>query len=335
MSGSSLRLMKLNAWLSLPPAQIPGAARVRVVCYDEWNHAVILLIALAKGFFAEGPQVELVTVEGHAGEADEIEIRGLAYGLWDVALDTLTMKMLAAREGGVPISIVGARRRTHAFVLIGRNEIKSIADLKGGKIIACSPNDEMDLQCRQLLRDQGLKADQDVEILYAGLLHDLGAMESSFRHGEGAGLMATLPQGRQLEKEGYPVLADLNRLYPPRHDRVMVAREPFLRERPAAMKAFLKGFVRANRYFLDRSHRSEIEEIVTESGILPRDHDREVFATIFEALYERVPAQPVIEEEGLRALVEEGVAKGELRRASNPSDVLKLDAMREVLVESL
>lgn len=325
-------MIKLNAWMSWPPVKRSAFhPRLRAVCYNEWNHAVVLLIALAKGFFAEGLEVELLTVEGHAGEIDEIEIKGLESGAWDIALDTLTAKAVAARSRGLPIVIVGARRRTHSFLLFGQKGMNAVEELKGAKLIACSPNDEMDIQSRQVLRDHRLEPGRDVQIVYGGLLHNIRAMEDSFRRGEGAGLMATLPQGKRLRAEGYPVLADLGKLYPPRHDRVMVARESLLCDYPLALKGFLKGIVRANRYFLDRSHREEIVRIVTDAAIFSHEHDKNVFEEIFEALYERIPESPLVESDGLERIIQEEQAKGQVAGDVRAGDLLRLGAMAETL----
>jgi ABC-type nitrate/sulfonate/bicarbonate transport system substrate-binding protein len=325
--------MKFNAWLSWPPPAAAGAARIRVVCYNEWNHAVILLIALAKRLFPDSLQVELVTVEGHAGENDEKEIAGLESGVWDVALDTLTSKVFAARDRGAPVVIVGARRKTHSFLLFGQKGMSSVEDLRGKKVIACSPGDEMDIQSRQVLKDQGLEPGREVEIVYGGLLHNIFAMEDSFRQGQGEGLMATLPQGKRLVADGYPVLADIGKLYPPRHDRVMVARKGFMRDHSQDLNLFFRGVIRANRYFLDRSHKDEIVGIVRRSEIFSHDHDENVFDGIFEALYERVPDRPLIEEHGLAGLLEEERAKGKVKGALRLEDVLDLGPMKEVLKE--
>lgn len=328
------RLKKLSAWFSWPPAKGESSrARVRVVCYNEWNHAVVLLIALAKRFFDERLQVELVAVEGHAGENDEVEIHGLECGLWDIALDTLTSKVLEAKDRGAPVMIIGARRRTHSFLLFGQKGLSSVAELRGKKVIACSPGDEMDIQSRQVLKDHGLEPGREVEIVYGGLLHNIFAMEDSFRQGQGAALMATLPQGKRLQADGYPVLADIGKLYPPRHDRVMVAREGFMRDHAQDLKAFLRGIIRANRYFLDRSHRDEIVNIVRESEIFSHDHDENVFDGIFEALYERVPKTPLIEESGLAGLLEEERAKGKVKGQVRIEDVLNLGPIKEALEE--
>ena len=333
MSGATSRIMKLNAWLSWPPPEGAAATRVRVVCYNEWNHAVILLIALAKRLFPDSLQVELVTVEGHAGENDEREIAGLESGLWDVALDTLTSKVLAARDRGAPVVIVGARRKTHSFLLFGQKGMISVKELRGKKVIACSPGDEMDIQSRQVLRDHGLEPGHAVEICYGGLLHNIFAMEEAFKRGEGEALIATLPQGEKLKAEGYPVLADIGKLYPPRHDRVMAAREAFVRSRREALKALLSGIVRANRYFLDRTHRDEIISIVRESEIFSHDHDQKVFDGIFEALYGRVPDSPLLEAAMITPLLEEEYAKGTVKNKLELKDVLRLGPLEEALRE--
>lgn len=331
---SDKRLKKLSGWVSWPPAKGESSrSRVRVVCYNEWNHAVVLLIALAKRFFDEPLQVELVAVEGHAGENDEVEIHGLESGLWDIALDTLTSKVFEANDRGAPVIIIGARRRTHSFLLFGQKGLSSIADLRGKRVIACSPGDEMDIQSRQVLKDHGLEPGREVEIVYAGLLHNIFAMEDSFRQGKGEGLMATLPQGKRLKAEGYPVLADIGKLYSPRHDRVMVAREGFRRDHAQDLKAFLRGIIQANRYFLNRSHKSEIVKIVREAEIFSHGHDENVFDGIFEALYERVPDRPLIEESDLAGLLEEERAKGKVKGAVRVEDVLNLGPIKEALEE--
>jgi len=326
------RLKKLSSWFSWPPTK-EGASHVRVICYNEWNHAVVLLIALAKRFFDERLQVELVAIEGHAGENDEDEIRGLESDLWDVALDPLTSKVLEAKDRGGPVSIIGARRRTHSFLLFGQKGLSSVTDLRGKKVIACSPGDEMDIQSRQVLKDHGLEPGREVEIVYGGLLHNIFAMEDSFRQGQGEGLMATLPQGKRLKSDGYPVLADIGKLYPPRHDRVMVARDRFIRDRAQDLKLFLHGIIRANRYFLDRSHKDEIVKIVRESEIFSHGHDENVFDGIFEALYERVPDVPLIEESGLAGLLEEERKKGKVKGPIQIKDVLDLGPIKAVIEE--
>jgi NitT/TauT family transport system substrate-binding protein len=328
-------------WLHRSNGSNDKQARLRIsAAHNEWNHVGMALAAMEQGFFAEEglSDVELVTFDENEQtellDREAIQVDLLARGIVDVAIDPRTTFLLEAKDQGQPVCIVAARRRNHAFVLVGQKGLKSIQDLRGKTVEAGQPGGANDVMMRQVLQDHGLVPDRDVKISYGGgPMHDSAGAIQAFMEGKyGPALLKT--HVRPLIDAGYPVLADLNKLYPSRHDRVTAANENFVRAHPEVLKAFLKCMIRACRFAIAKENRElknkvRFKQIVTDAGFLTSERERRSFDNLFDDWQTRVSPDLSLPMEGIQLIVDEEKKAGKIASSFKIDNVLRLDALRQ------
>ena len=334
-------MLQPKVWLYRSNGSNDKQARLRIsAAHNEWNHVGMALAAMGQGFFAEEglSDVELVTFDENEQtkllDREAIQVDLLARGLVDVAIDPRTTFLLEAKDQGQPVCIVAARRRNHAFVLVGQKGLKSILDLRGKTVEAGQPGGANDVMMRQVLQDHGLVPDRDVKISYGGgPMHDSAGAIQAFMEGKyGPALLKT--HVRPLIDAGYPVLADLNKLYPSRHDRVTAANENFVRAHPEVLKAFLKCMIRACRFAIAKENRElknkvRFKQIVTDAGFLTSERERRSFDNLFDDWQTRVSPDLSLPMEGIQLIVDEEKKAGKIASSFKIDNVLRLDALRQ------
>jgi ABC-type nitrate/sulfonate/bicarbonate transport system substrate-binding protein len=291
---------------------------------------------MEEGFFAEEGlgDVELIAFEETAGELldrEAVQIDLLARGVVDIAIDPRASLVLEAAHEKKPVCIVAARRKNHAFVLMGQKGLRTVHDLNGKTLQAEHPGGATDVMMRQALKDRGLEPDRDVKFSYAGgPMHDPARLNAAFKKGEyGPALLVLAAEVPELLDAGCSVLADLRELYPSRHDRVTAANETFVREHRDEVRSFLKGMIRGCRYVLDKRNKERFVEIITTAGFLNSAREQRSFAGLFNSWYERVSADLSLPFEGIERIAEEARSAGRISPSFQVKDVLRLDALRE------
>lgn len=332
-------ILKPKVWLSVSKGTRGRRLRLSAA-HNEWNHVGIALLAMEEGFFAaEGlTDVELITfdeesselLDREAGQADL-----LAEGVVDIGIDPRTTFILEAKNQKKPVCIVAARRKNHAFVLIGQKGLQSVQDLRGKSVDMNHRGGATDVMMRQLLKDSGLEPDKDVPFVYSGgAMHDLAGVAQAFTDGKyGPAFLATSGEVDRLAAEGYPVLADLRELYPSRHDRVTAANELFCRENPDLLKGFLKGMIRGCRFVLDLRNKDRFKKIVIDAGFLISEREQQSFDQLFEAWQERISLDLTLPMDGIQLVADEQKRAGKLSPAFKVEDVLRLEALRQAQQE--
>jgi ABC-type nitrate/sulfonate/bicarbonate transport system substrate-binding protein len=291
---------------------------------------------MEEGYFAdEGlTDVELIAFEESSGELldrEAVQIDLLAEGIVDIAIDPRASLVLEARNQKRPICIVAARRKNHAFVLMGQKGLKAVQDLKGKTIQAEHPGGATDVMMRQALKDHGLEPDKDVKFSYSGgPMHDPTGIAAAFRKGEyGPALLILASEVPELVEAGCTVLADLRELYPSRHDRVTAANEAFAREHHDLVRGFLKAIIRSGRFALDRKNKERFIEIIKKAGFLTLEKEERSFAGLFNSWYERLSPDLSLPLEGIQRIADEAKSAGKISPSFQVKDVLRLDALRE------
>ncbi len=337
ITDDKLPLVMAQSWISRSAggAGKVGASRhprVRIAAaHHEWNHMVVSLIALRKGFWSDEGlnDVEVITLESEAAS-----LEGLSHGTMDFAVDPASPYVVKAIYEGSDIFIVAPRRGTHAFYLFGQKGMRTVKDLKGGHINIFTPGDEMMVQTAQVVRDAGMVPDVDVKVtLYDGDMHDVPGMEEAFRKGKAQGLLATDIQAVGLKADGFPLLVNLQEAYLPRQDRVMVASGNMVKNHPDTVKAFLKGIIKGNRFFLDKQNREEITAIVRESGFAYAIENKRMFDIIFDSLYTRIPANCDLPLESIEQLIKEQIAAGQIDDKITVDGIVRLGPLQKAQKE--
>jgi len=330
-------MLQPRSWLWSSGTVPAKRSRVRAsAAHSEWNHVGIALVAMEEGYFAdEGlTDIELIAFEESSGELldrEAVQIDLLAEGIVDIAIDPRASLVLEAKNEKRPICIVAARRKTHAFVLMGQKGLKTVQDLNGKTIQTEHPGGATDVMMRQALKDHGLEPDRDVKFSYSGgPMHDPTGVATAFRKGQyGPALLVLASEVPELVDAGCSVLADLRELYPSRHDRVTAANETFAREHHDLVRGFLKAMIRGCRFALDTKNKERFVEIIKKAGFLTLEKEERSFGGLFNSWYERLSPDLSLPLEGIQRIADEATSAGKISPSFQVKDVLRLDALRE------
>jgi ABC-type nitrate/sulfonate/bicarbonate transport system substrate-binding protein len=334
-------LVQPRVWLSGQDANRGSGPRLRLsAAHDEWNHVGIALAAIEQGFFAEEglSDVELVTFPEDSGalldrEAYQVDL--IARGVVDVGIDPRTTFLLEAKDQGKPVCIVAARRKNHAFVIIGQKGLMSLEDLRGQSVDMGQRGGATDVMMRQALLDSGILPDTDVKIEYSGApMHDSAGRAREFIEGGGGpAILAPTAELDNLLGHGFPILADLRERYPSRHDRVTGANENFAIEHPDLLKGFLKGMIRSCRWVLDLDHTEAFKKVIVDAGFLTGDREKRNFDALFIGWQTRGSRDLELPRDGIELIVDEEKRAEQISNSFKVDDVLRLDALRKAQAE--
>lgn len=336
------KIRQPRAWLTSVPHSQGPPKRIRLsAAHNEWNHVGIALAAMEEGFFArEGiTDIELITFpeddHGELLDREAVQADLLAHGVVDIGIDPRTTFILEAKDEGKPVSIIAARRKNHAFVLVGKKGIKSIEDLRGKTLETGNRGGAGDIMTRQVLKDHGLEPDKDVYVSCSGgPMHNSAATYQAFREGKLGPAKLTVPeQAEKLAKEGYPILLDLREHYHSRHDRITAANETFAKENPELVKGFLKAMIQGCRFVLDRRNEARFKELLRGAGFLTSDREVDSFATLFGSWQHRVSRDLSLPKEAIELIVEEEKQAGKISSSFKADQALNLEALKQAQVE--
>ncbi len=227
-----------NLWLMLAKPEL--APNLNKAYKIEWSQ-MRASEAAYKAF--EGGQIDFATVSGNSA--------------------------LAAAAAGIDLKILATLSResqngANTKFLVKTDGPKTIADLKGGTIGIVGYRSAVELWARQGLRSGGLDPDKDVtfavvpfpqvpDAVRAGRIAAGGAVD--------AFAMGAIAQGDLkalfTSKTGMPFDEELI---------VLIARPSFLKEHPAAVKAFLSDLVTVTAYY--QSHLKEARQALLDAKLV-------------------------------------------------------------------
>ena len=194
---SAVRAALCCALLALVPT---ARAADKVVAGSLGGQAPLwgIYIAVHKGFFAaEG--IDLVLNFAHSGPA---VIQQLTAGSLDVALSVGITSPMHAIDKGAPLALIRIVGNSAPYVLIGKPELKSIADLKGKTISVGQVNDIATVYFKRMMAAHGLKKG-DYEMIPAGVA---AARYAALKAGVADAAIVLPPLNFQAAIAGFPTL---------------------------------------------------------------------------------------------------------------------------------
>jgi NitT/TauT family transport system substrate-binding protein len=184
--------------LALPLISAPawGADRVRFALPGNSMGYLPLIVAIHRGFFKEeGIDLELIrivpTLAHNALLLNEIQYHGLA----DSGL------RLAARGAPLKAIFYGADRPM--YYLVGKKDIRTVAELKGKKIGVSTFGGTSDLSARLLLQQHGIDEKNAVLLQFGSESTRVGALKA----GAADAIIVPVPAVAILKQEGYREIA--------------------------------------------------------------------------------------------------------------------------------
>ena len=227
-----------NLWLMLAKPEL--APNLNKAYKIEWSQ-MRASEAAYKAF--EGGQIDFATVSGNSA--------------------------LAAAAAGIELKIIATLSResqngANTKFLVKTDGPKTIADLKGGTIGIVGYRSAVELWARQGLKSGGLDPDKDVtfavvpfpqvpDAVRAGRIAAGGAVDAFAMGAVAQGYLKAL----FTSKTGMPFDEELI---------VLIARPSFLKEHPAAVKAFLSDLVAVTAYY--QSHLKEARQALLDAKLV-------------------------------------------------------------------
>ncbi len=282
-------------------------------------HIVAPIVARARGYFEN---------EG-AGDCDFFctgsdanSLQGMREGRYEIGLDPKPFLVCGAKAQGADFCIVGGwlNSPAYAFIAAKGRGIGSLKDLRGKKVSVREPDGIDTRFTRAIFRREGLDADQMVQWLVKGS-RSKRFQQPLLDSGEVDAAMIISGDAAAMVEEGYPLLADLSKIYRDGYAvRVTAARGDVVRNEPERLTGLLRALIRSYR-FMNQRYR-ETMEIVQRAGY---KLDKDMDASLWEGKYhmfERIPQDGTVNEAGLRLVIEEEKETGKLPSAFSMDEIL-------------
>lgn len=160
----------------------------------------------------------------------------------DVDISTSGGSAANAILSGAELVYIAVGVPTYAFSVYARPEVKNISDLRGRVLGVLSKGSSSDHAATALLRHHGMRAGQDVKIVYLGGVREiLAALDRGIIP---AGVLSP-PTTLAAARLGYKELINIASLKLPYVHNAIVTRRSLTRQNPDLFKNFLKAYVAA------------------------------------------------------------------------------------------
>jgi len=216
------------------------------------------IVADKKGFFRdEGLDFDLIS-----SGASTRSLQQVAAGSAPIGSSSM-VDTLRAIGGGAKVKVFLNSLAVGTHSLIGAKAIKSVADLKGKRVMTGGPGDITNLWWIAMARHYGLDPQKDVELLYSGATSArLGALMSG---GIDATMLST-PQSFKAIEDGF---TDLGPVAPYLGEFPMMiwhVNANWARANEKTLAAFVRAHNKAVSYMSDPAHRLEVSEILAKAS---------------------------------------------------------------------
>ncbi|HLH22108.1 MAG TPA: ABC transporter substrate-binding protein [Chloroflexota bacterium] len=158
-----------------------------------------------------------------------------------IAMDVKPSTVVYLNRRGATLRIIAGWRNQQSNWVMGKPEIPDLAGLRGRLVGLKDFGSIRYYALAYWLKEYGLDPRHDVRFV-RGVSDGTAAL----RAGQVDAAFIPISEGQELLAEGYRKLIDLSARYPRgRPDRIIVATESLIEERPDWVRAFVKGMIRA------------------------------------------------------------------------------------------
>lgn len=229
---------------------------------------------------------------------------------------------IAARTQGADSVIIAAAVNTLPYSLVAAKGITKWSDLKGKKVAISRFGSGTDTAIRLVCKRFGLDPAKDLIILQGG------TQPSRLQALAAGAIDATLvspPLDLTAKKQGYSILVNIAELGIPYPQLVIETTDRFNRENPAAVKAFLKGFIEGVHYVA--GHKEETKRIITK---YLKTADPDILEATYQSFMQVTDygANPNLE--GVRNAIDEVAQRVPAAKTKKPEDFIDMRFLREL-----
>jgi NMT1-like family len=301
------------------------------------GHQIALFVAQEQGFFREEGLKEY-EYDWRGLIPGPLEREGLAMAMRNHGVDIATAVDVEAaiyqRSLGADFYIVGGWRYTPFLKWYGAKRLTDMSKLRGGRIGMREKEGLVQVFITDALRQAGVDPDTEVEWVYDpvfGYRNNPDHMER-LRSGKIDAITSQPPFSDQLEKEGYPMILDPNRVFLRRPGKLTVATEQTIARRGDELRAYFRAIIRSFWFMRDVGnfeYLKELEARLRKSNTHNED-ERGVVAIVTSP--DRVdswalPIDGGVSPEAIQRIVDEMVRGGKLARSIPLTEILRDSAV--------
>lgn len=303
------------------------------------GHWVAIYVAEEQGFFK---QEGLTRYEYERGGLlpgpSESHTLGLAikeHGV-DIATAVDTEAAITQRARGADVYIVGGWRYTPFLKWYGSKHITDMSKLRGGKIGVRENSADggglVEFFIEEALKEAGVNPETEVEMVQDPVFgyRNNPAHSDMLRSGKVNAITSSPPFSDELEREGYPVILDPNKVFPRRPGKVTVAPRRTIEQRGDELKAYFRAITRTFWFMRDVNNFQYLHDL--EARLRKLTHNEDEQRLFIASAPDRVdswalPMDGGIERHALER-IQEMVKRGRLERPLPVGDVFKDAAVR-------
>ncbi|HYY25432.1 MAG TPA: ABC transporter substrate-binding protein [Candidatus Udaeobacter sp.] len=220
------------------------------------GHQVAIALAKEQNFFSQEGLADYVYDFGGLIPGP-LEREGLMMAIKNRGVDIATAVDIEAaiyqRCQGADLYIVGGWRYTPLLKWYGSKHVKSMSALRGCKIGMREREGLVQVFITDALRQAGIDPETEVEWVYDPVFgyRNNPAHAEMLRAGKVNAITSQPPFSDELEKDGYPMILDPNRVFPKRPGKITVATEKTIDKRGDELRAYLRAIIRSFWFMRD------------------------------------------------------------------------------------
>ena len=307
------------------------------------GHQIAIYVAEEQGFFREEGLKEHEYDSGGLIPGP-LEREGLALAVKNHGTDIVTAvdveAAIAQRAEGADLYIVGGWRYTPFLKWYGAKHVKDMSALRGGRIGMREKEGLVQGFVTDALRQAGVDPETGVEWVYDpvfGYRNNPAHMEM-LRAGKVEAVTSQPPFSDQLEREGYPMILDPNKVFPRRPGKITVATGKTVEQRGEELRAYLRSIIRSFWFMRDVNHFEylrELESRLRKTNTHNEDERRLAIVTSPDRLDSwALPIEGGVEPAAIERIAQEMLWAGKLARPISIKEILRdtpvIDAYRDV-----
>jgi ABC-type nitrate/sulfonate/bicarbonate transport system substrate-binding protein len=250
----ALAMVGLRAPPAAAQARTPLSAVVIGVSVSIWP----AIVADRKGFFAdEGLDFDLINSGSSARSLQQVAAGSAPIG------SSSMVDSIRAIGGGANVKVFLNSLAVGTHSLIAAKNIKTVAELRGKRIMTGGPGDITNLWWGAMARHFGLDPVKDVDLMFSG---SSTARLAALAAGAIDATVMSTPQSFQAVQDGF---TDLGPVAPYLGEFPMMVwhvNESWARGNEKQLAAFIRAHNKAVRYMSDPVHKGEVSEMLARAS---------------------------------------------------------------------
>jgi hypothetical protein len=158
-----------------------------------------------------------------------------------IAMDVKPSTVMYLNRRGANLRIIAGWRNQQPNWVMGKSDIKNLSDLRGRLVGLKDFGNIRYWALAYWIKEAGLDPRTDVRYI-----RGVSDGPTALREGRVDAGFVPISEGKGMLEDGFNMLIDISKQYPRgRPDRIIVATEELIQERPEWVKAYVKGMIRS------------------------------------------------------------------------------------------